>query len=221
MNQKTKIVAGIIVLIVLLGGGAFLMTKKPQPQASTLSAKIEQPEARKVTTETAQGTLKSLVASGKSVKCSFNNNNATDSAKVSGTVYVSGGKMRGDFKTTSGNSDSVNSHVVVDSQNSYIWTNTNKQGYKFAIADQQQTNTVRKSQGPDMNQTVDYSCQDWSVDSSVFTLPNDITFSSLAIPAVPNATSRGSTGGSNQCAVCDNIPAGSGRDACKSQLKCP
>ncbi len=218
MNQKNKIVVGIVILLVVLLGGVFLTMNKSKSQTSTPSAKVGQPEMQKATTETAQGTLKSLVASGKSVKCSFSNS-ATDSAKVSGTVYVSSGKMRGDFKTTS--NDSVSSHVIVDSQNSYIWTDMSKQGYKFAIANQQQTNAAGRSQGPDMNQTVDYSCQDWSVDGSVFALPTDITFTSPIMPAASSTTGGGSTGVSAQCAVCDNIPAGSGRDACKAQLRCP
>jgi hypothetical protein len=217
MNKKTGIVIGIVILLLLLLGVGIFLMKKPQSQIQT--PKTEQPgTTQNAAPETAQGTLKSLLAMGKSVQCSFSNA-ATDSAKVSGTLYVAGGKMRGDFQSTSGDT-SINSHMIADSQNSYIWTDMNKQGFKFSITNQQQTNTAVKSQGPDMNQTIDYSCQDWVTDSSVFTLPSDITFSSFAVPTITNTTGTSPTGVSSQCAVCDNIPAGSGRDACKAQLHC-
>jgi hypothetical protein len=219
MNKKTGIViAVVILLLLLLGGGVFLMTKKSQ----TPTTKTEQPAAQNTTPETAQGTLKSLLANGKSVKCSFDNS-ASDSAKSSGTVYVASGKMRGDFQVTSAETTTV-SHMIVDSQNSYLWTDNSKQGFKFAVNQQEPTGTTSGtsggSQGPDINQTVNYSCQDWSPDNSMFNLPSDITFSAFTVPTVPVVTGASTGNTSSQCAVCDNIPAGTARDTCKAQLNC-
>jgi len=220
MNKKTGIVIGVVILLlVVLGIVVFSMKNKNKTQ--TTSTMMTQPETQNSTTETTQGTLKSLFTSGKSVQCSYNNATADNSANVSGTVSVASGKMRGDFKTTT-NETTVNTHMIVDSQNSYIWTDMSKQGFKFAITDQQQTSTAGKTQGPDMNQVANYSCQPWKADDSVFTLPSDITFSTFTMPTTaPNAAGGTQTGVSGQCSVCDNIPAGSGRDTCKAQLNCP
>lgn len=166
MNQKVGITIGVVLLLlVLLGGGLFFLMKKNQTPSSVITP--VQQEAKPIEPQTLQGTLKDLFTSGKSVKCSFDNN-STDSAKVTGIVYVSGGKVRGDFSPAS--------HMVVDGQTSYLWTDMSKQGMKFAMT------TSDKTQGPDLNQQVGYSCQDWNSDATMFTLPADITFSAINIP---------------------------------------
>lgn len=219
MNQKTSIIIGIILLLlVVVGAGAFLMLKKPQPQTSVVK---QVPSLTQQTTpQMMQGTLKNLLSNGSSVKCSFDNNNSTESAKVSGTVYVSGGKMRGDFQAVT-KEMSVASHMIVDSGTSYVWTDLAKTGFKFSLTDQQ-PKTAGQNQQAVMDQNFNYSCQNWTTDTSLFVLPSDITFTSLAIPSAPATTGAGTTTNpSSQCAVCNNIPAGASRDACKAQLHCP
>lgn len=207
MSKKVLIGVGLLLLIVILVGcGLFLIFRKgvkPQPVVEKTEETMMTPEQP----QTLQGTLKDLFASGKSVKCSFDNS-ATDSAKVTGIVYVSGGKVRGDFATNT-KTLSVNSHMIVDSGTSYIWTDMSKQGMKFALTDQtQQPTSAGKSQAPDLNQQVSYTCQDWTATGSMFVLPSDITFASIS-------------GSTSACAACDYVPAGASRDACKTQLHCP
>lgn len=214
MNKKIGIISVIVVLLLLLvGGGAYLAMKKTSPSSLDTA-----PITQNSTANSSQGSLKSLFASGKSQKCTFNNT-STDTTKVDGTVYVAAGKVRGDFQTTS-NGTPLSSHMIIDSQTSYIWTDMSKQGFKMAIDTNQQTNTAANNQGPNMDQNVNYSCQGWSVDNSVFTLPADITFTSFTVPSAMPGGTNGTGAGTSQCAVCDTIPEGANRDACKTQLHC-
>ncbi len=221
MNQKTGIIVGIVILLlVVVGiGGYLLMRKNPTP-APVIQAPQQQ-VTQQATPQETQGTLKSLMASGGSVQCSFTNT-ATDSAKASGTAYISSGKMRGDFAMTVAGA-TRNSHIIVDGQTSYLWTDGIKQGMKFAMANPQPTTAAGGSnQGVDLNQSVSYSCQPWSADTSMFALPTDVTFMALTVPSTaPSTSGTGTTGVSAQCSACDNIPAGPAKDACKTQLHCP
>src|SRR5579859_5930351 len=115
MNVKIIIVA---IVILLLGGGAFVLMKKSATSNTAASGNTS-------------GTLRSLFTSGVSQKCTFNNK-ANGDAEVNGTIYAAGGKVRGDFQGNVGGS-TVNSHVIVDSQTFYVWTDMSKQGFKFAL----------------------------------------------------------------------------------------
>ena len=206
MNVKIGVIIGAIVVL-LLGAGAFLKLRKPSTSSTAPTA-----------SSMASGTLKSLFASNTSQKCTFNNK-ASGDAEVTGTIYAAGGKVRGDFQGNVGGS-TVNSHVIVDSQTFYVWTDMSKQGFKFALTDEEKAAANGKVQGPDLNQTVDYSCQGWTVDNSVFVVPADITFTSFTIPSPLPSGANGGGAGMSLCSVCNNIPAGPSQDSCKAQYHC-
>ncbi len=221
MKNKTSLIVLILIIIILLAGGAYFMMKKTPSKISETKMTQTSPTAMKTKGTMTAGTLKSLLTLGKSVKCSFSNK--TESNSSEGTVYVSGGKMRADFSSTSGKT-TTNGHVIADSQFSYFWMDQSKQGFKFPITNKE-TSTGTTQQSFDMNQSVNYSCGDWNADSSVFSLPIGVTFSSFNVPVVPtgmtgNSGGTGTTGQSSQCAACNSLPAGTAQDACKTQLHC-
>ncbi len=205
MNQKIILVIGLLILI---GGGIFFLTKKSSSPVSTTGSQ---------TGNAIEGTLKSLLTGGKSVKCTFTNQ--VEGATSEGTVYVAGEKMRGDFKTTAEGA-STNSHMIVDSQFSYIWTDESNQGFKFPVeseASPTTEGTTTPNQGFDLNEKVNYSCQDWSADNSLFTLPSNVTFSTFTIPGASGSPESNQP--SDPCAACANLPA-EAQQACKTQLNC-
>ena len=218
MNKNVAILIGVlIVFIVILG--AYSLTKK-SPQSSTNQAPVT--TEKKSTTQTMQGTLRSLLSAGKSQKCTYSNK--LKSASINGTVYVANGKIRGDF-TSGAEQTKVNGHMIVDSGYSYIWSDMSKQGIKMAIDLQQQqpTGSTANSQTPDINQTFEYKCQGWTEDATMFVLPSTITFSAVTLPGTQpsGATPSGvMTNPAVTCSICDKIPAGSGRDTCRTQLHC-
>lgn len=221
MNKK--IIVGIVLLLVilaLLGGGYWWMKKgqapaTPQPQTTV-------PAVQNATPQTVEGTIQSLLSSGRSVQCTFNS--ATTSAQVKGTIYVSGGKMRGDFEVVT-KAVTVISHLINDSQFMYIWNDATKQGIKIAnTTGQTQSKTPTSSQGPDMTKSYTYSCQDWSADSSLFVLPSAVTFMDVSVPAVKPTTATGSSQTTPTvnpyCSYCTGLPAGAAKTACLTQYSC-
>jgi hypothetical protein len=215
-----KILLVIILLILLIGlGGLLLHHKSNQPIAMKATTT---PVAMKQTHPiTQEGSLKSLLALGGAKKCTFSNSDTQNS--VSGTVYVSDGKMRGDFLSKSVSAN-VTGHMIMDSGYMYIWNDETNQGMKMAFNPNQEITPVpnHNSQAPNLNQSVSYSCGSWSADQSMFAIPTNITFSSITIPSGVPSTSgaNASSGNSVSCSTCNAIPAGPGRDACRAQLHC-
>lgn len=215
MNKKIIPIVIILLLLVIGVAAILMMTKKSTPQDSTNTIPKEAQNGEGSKGQTIEGTLKSLLTGGKSQKCTFGN--STEKTTVNGTFYISKGKMRGDFKSTSGEID-MNTHMIVDSSFSYMWTDKTNQGFKFPIEEQEKTAPSQDNQPVDLNEKMNYTCSDWREDSSLFSLPANITFQSFVIPTL---APTGSAGGSvDKCSVCNSLPAGDAQDACKTQLNC-
>ncbi len=116
------------------------------------------------TMKMAEGTLKSLLSMGSSQVCTYSTTN-TNKASVTGTVYVSSGKMRGDFVSTRADMK-VNGHMIVDNGYTYMWTHLSNPGFLRNVEVSQMepsvTPTATNNQAPDLNQSVSYSCQGWT-----------------------------------------------------------
>jgi uncharacterized protein YxeA len=222
MNKNVAIVVGILILIII-GFVAYSAMKKPSQPTNKVMVTSENKPAASNSQTTAQGTLKSLLTSGKSQKCTYSYTH--QSTTVNGTVYVANGKMRGDFVSPSGQSK-VTGHMIIDGGYFYVWTDLSNSGIKMAVNQEQPaTAAVNNSQTPDINQSFTYTCQGWAEDDSLFTLPSSISFMTTALPVAPSSSGVGTPSGagtspSSYCAACDNIPAGPGRDACRTQLHC-
>lgn len=215
MNKKI-LVPVIIIVLILLGGGALVMKNK---SAHTQVNPTPAPAAAaptKATAAQAQGTLKSLLTSGVAQTCTFTNQKQ---ATTNGTIFVAGGKMRGDFTSTN-QGQTVSGHIILNAGYSYVWTDMTKQGMKIALTEQQASGSAN-SQSMDVNQTVSYSCKPWAPDASKFTLPADITFTTFTMPGAAaggTVTSPGITA-TSECGACDSLPAAA-QTACKTQLHC-
>ena len=227
MKNKNTIIIVAVILILLIGGGLYLgMKKSPAPMVQP-NQEVKTPVAvnnsgNKV--QDVEGTLKSLLTGGKNVTCTFSDN--LKEVNISGTVYAANGKVRQDFESNT-SAGKMTGHMIVQSPDAYMWTDQMNQGFKFSIEGQPTPSAASKnSQTPDINKSMKFSCQPWNPDNSLFTLPANITFQSMSVPAVPPTGGTAQTmpngaGVSNQCGVCNSVPAGLGRDACKAQLKCP
>ena len=217
MNKKLGVIIVIIVLL-LLGGGAYVMMSKSK-SAQPPTATTPQPTETTTTASQVRGTLKGLLTSALPQTCSFTNDTG-----ASGSVYVSGGKMRGDFTATN-QGKTFSGHMIIDSGYSYLWSDAMPRGMKIAMSDVQPTGTATNNQSMDVNQTVSYSCKPWVPDSSMFTLPANVTFTTFTMPkgvGTTGAMTPPSSAGapSSACAACDNLPAGPAQTACKTQLNC-
>ena len=212
MNKK---LLPVIIIIVLIVGfyGAYRVYKHfarlaaaPVTQTATGTQ-----EASPVTS------LKDLITQGIAQSCTFSN------AGTTGTVYVSGGKVRGDFSTST-TSATTQSHMIVMNNTSYIWMEGQKTGFKMSYDPNATPGTSSSAPNGsfDASANMNYNCSTWVVDASQFTLPAGVTFTSFAAPtqtAPAAGTSSGSSSNSSQCSYC-NALSGADKTKCLVALNC-
>jgi len=198
MNKKVLIVIGVVLLLAL-GGWFYMNSKKANVAPATETATgTQQPSAAT--------SLKDLITKGIAQTCTFTNDG------TSGSVYVSGGAVRGDFDTVA-NGATTKSHMIVKDNSSYIWTDGQTTGIKMTY-DPNATPAASASATSgsfDAGANMNYKCSAWLADSGKFTLPTGVTFTSFTPP------STGAT--SSQCSYCDSL-TGDSKTQCLTALKC-
>lgn len=217
--MNSKLVGIGVVVVVLLGLGWWSMQGRGTGQEASTGETQESAAPTSGPTS-----LKGLLGLGLAQQCTFSD--TTEGAMTSGTVYVSNGKMRGDFTSTTGG-QTVTSHMISDSTNSYIWMDGQSTGLKTTFEAQADGDTPTSSPaaqtgGVDVNKDVNYSCSPWLVDSSKYNLPSGVQFTDLnnLFPAAAGAGVGASTSTkTQQCAACDTAPA-SAKAQCLAALGC-
>ena len=86
----------------------------------------------------------------------------------SGTMYVSGGKMRANF---------VYASMISDGNYLYAWTNGESTGLKLLAAISVSGSAIAAKGGFDPANELSFACNPWAEDASVFTPPTSVTFS--------------------------------------------
>jgi hypothetical protein len=234
--KKTPFLVIVIVVLLLLAGGAYLLIKHTHNGASQ-SAQTANTQGQPLMSPQKKS-LFDFFSMGGSQKCTFSDkiNNS------SGTVYVSSGKMRGDFQSVD-NGTTKQTHMINDGSYVYIWTDGQSSGYKMSLkavkseaaqvstAPGSNTSGQTQSQSVNMHQQADYSCGGWSADPSLFTLPQGITFTDYSSMMQGSGSSAGTGSSTTQqgtqthgsaamCAECNQAPAGQARNQCLSALHC-
>jgi hypothetical protein len=206
MNKK--LVPLVIIGILLAIGVIFLSTRKKATPATT-------PQTSETPTATGPKSLKDLLSAGVAQECSF-----TDPEGNSGSVFITSGKMRGDF-TTKSDKETIKSHMVVDGNTSYMWMDGQESGYKFSFdAANAPTPTAGQPQTFDTNKQMDYKCKPWIVTGSMFSLPGNIKFTDFSQLMAPKTTGTApATGDQSACAACDQVPADA-KAQCRTALGC-
>ncbi len=185
-NQKSGFAPLLVIAIIAvlaIGGGAYVVSKNKVKVAN--EEKMENNEERKsegdevkVESNTnVKGSLRSLLAIGKNVMCTFTS--TAGGVNSSGTTYIgSNGDMSGNFSSTT-SSGTIASHMVMKGGMSYAWSGN--QGVKMNIAEMN-ANSAKTSNGQsvDIDSQVDYKCEPWVRDESKFILPSSVTFMDLS-----------------------------------------
>ncbi|MEK7501952.1 MAG: hypothetical protein AAB609_00335 [Patescibacteria group bacterium] len=209
MNNKILLAAGAIILVIVLGGAAFIMSRNSsKAPISTQVTQNEKPVSN-------QKSLKDLIESGQAQKCTFKDKSA--SVNVEGTTYVASGKMRGDFNSAVGEKN-IMMHMIVNDKTSYTWMDGQTTGYKMVFDPAKMEAPAGSQQSVDVNKVIDYNCSNWTVDSSVFTPPANVKFSEVGAMMVPSGVPTGASV-QDKCSVCDALPADS-KAECRTALKC-
>ena len=212
-----------VAIVLLIGLGIFFFaTMKSQGPSSKITA--QPTSASKM--ENISGTLNDLLARNISTQCTFES--TTEFGTSSGSVYVAGKKMRGDFKTKQKDGKEMQSYMIRDNDYIYTWSNLQKEGSKIKIVDMdKQIEEMKKNpsfQGSQNavsleNQNANYNCKPWNKDESMFSVPTNIKFIDLTeqMEKIQNVSKDLKQ---TQCAACEKLPEGQSRDQCLTSLGC-
>jgi hypothetical protein len=212
--MNTKIIAGIIAVVVVAGAAFFLTRPKPTSEVASNTNTAE--SATQASVETAS--IKSLIESGRSRMCTFKT--VESGTESRGTVYVADGKMRGDFEVEYAGGVNVY-RMIHTGSTSYMWEEGTETGFKMAL-DSSNFNTGDQNQSIDPNKNLEFNCESWEQDSSKFEIPTNINFAEMpTIPGNLNANSSAS-GSLNtkevQQAMCNSLPEPA-KSQCISAIK--
>lgn len=124
------------------------------------------------------GSWNDLARRGGNYMCIINSAGAND--VTSGTVYVSGTDLRGEFisKTAAGQ---VTSNMLKKGDMMYVWSSAYSQGFmmKAEASSAQTSGTATQGQGVDQGQSYNWNCSATGADASKFVKPSNIEFMDL------------------------------------------
>lgn len=214
--NKTLIIIGVVVILVLFGGGAFMvLNRSGEKEPSSLKSSSVTPAAS--TTELTS--LRDLPSLGSNKTCTFFD--AEIDSK--GTMYIGSGELRGDFETNT-EGEIITSHMIQDGSDMYIWSDKEKQGIKVSLAEAAKAAGSIDISKLDLNKKVEYTCSTWTPDPGFFKKPTDVEFQDYnkmmeGLQEVWKMATPGVSSGPAACNICDSV-TGDARVSCRKAMKC-
>lgn len=207
--MNTKIIGVIVAVILLLGiGGAYFLN-----QNKTATQKSESETT--TTTENKTSSLLDLLSLGKNQVCTFNT--TSSNSNVEGTFYIAGEKLRGNFKTTVDEKTEEMS-MIRDGNTTYIWGPSLPTGIKMTLSLDDISSNEQTNQYVNTTEKLNYDCNDWIVDSSLFTPPSNIKFSELPSSLLPKTTGT-TTNNQSDSNLCAQITDPTAKAACENAMQ--
>src|SRR3989344_4398939 len=210
-------IAGVVIVIILIALVVWYFTSGRSKKDTKSGTETTQDQLAAESPKS----LKELLALGKSQKCTYSE------ANNQGMFYFADGKMRGDFTSSSNAGQTVQSHMMSDSEYMYSWSDGTESGIKIKIDANQEAQSTNQQSSVDVNRQMNYNCSSWSVDDSKFSLPTNIKFQDFnSMMPQGGSGGSGSAGGSasgsvdykaQQCAACDSL-TGDDKTQCKTAL---
>ena len=165
--------------------------------------------------ENFSGSLNDLIKRGLPTKCAFSY--AEDGVAQVGETYISGEQARVNTKMTNeGKASEV--YVIKKGTDYYIWTSdTPGKGTKFSFTETEEKELQEKGQqankNVDFDKKVDYKCDVWLPDNSLFAVPSNVEFQDMT-EIFKDMIDQGGQIMQEVCDMCDSLPAGAARDNC-------
>lgn len=221
--MKSVKILPIILLLILISAGAFFgyktLTKKTTQEGDGTSQLPLVEQKAQEEESLFSGKITDLLSLGKSIKCTYSLP-VQDGTTGTGTILVSGTKMRGDSTITTADNGTIESHFISMDNTMYTWSPSMPRGFKMAI-DPETINSETPGEIPEeakaLQEQMDYKCLPWIPDQSVFELPADVEFVDLS-ELTKSLPAAGDTG--NNCAVCDLAQTEEAKAQCLASLNC-
>ncbi len=219
------IVIGIAVLAILGVGSFFVFSNDSSNESmSTSSDSHTNSNTSAENTNPVKGTFAELLTLGQNYTCTFDHADVAGN-KTAGTVYVaaSGDKLRGDFTLTPVEGAPYDIGVIRDTDYNYVWS-SEFGGFKTKVkaADGDIFSSGEENSSVDNlnDENVNFDCERWTVDSSVFVPPSTVEFLDVeAMMGEIEVDANASVDGLD-CTLCDSVPDGASKDQCLQALGC-
>lgn len=188
MNKK--IVIAIVAGVVLVAGGAaaYVLTRPDETTDSLANTSDTTEEHHHENdghdhdhSQASAASISEFMKAGEIKKCTYNDDESA------GTMYFARNeRLRMDYRSKA---DPANSgSAIITSGQQYVWSNSTKQGVKFAFTPSgaESQNQSSSQQNVDVNKKYNFTCENWLLDESVFTPPADVKFTDFStLPALP------------------------------------
>jgi hypothetical protein len=170
-------------------------------------------------------TLKDLMSGDldENVRCEFSHV-VSDDNRLDGVTYISGKKVRVDYKLAVPEQGQKDLHMISDGEYGYVWGDSFlgdvMQGSKFKLDDTAATDSAEADETTPSGDYLDYEtpvtkCEVWNPDMALFEIPGDITF----MTAEELQDSVMQSVGTQNCAMCDSLPVEQ-KASCRQSLNC-
>ena len=240
--MKKNLIIALIAIIVAVGIFIFLQKQKP----TSVPEAVQQQTAEQAAQPQGDGmrSLRDLLALGTSQKCTFASN--VEGQQSEGTVYISGGKVRGDFASrVSANGALVMSHMIIEGNTMKMWQDGESMGMVMTIPQGGDVPQQTGEKSLSYDEKVDYQCAPWIIDGSVFVAPTTVMFHSMdqmmqhSMPAgggaagdagmmegmEPMNMDMGAAAGGvelkeRQCRLCEDVTGAEAKAQCKAAFQC-
>lgn len=236
MNKSTTILI-LVLFVLMLAGGAFFFLKPTSrsnlyeqgTRTNPVTGLNEDSTAVDDESTSISGNLMELIKLGKNYSCEFDYTDDTGNS-TKGMVYISdsGNKFRGEFEMTQGDGTVVTSNMLSDGEYNYMWSSELPQGFKFKITSEddslfgdyadEETSSTPSSFDADMN--VDFDCDAWRVDNSMFEVPSNIEFMDTSSYMNSGSEETSAPYVQDACSACNQVPAGDSREQCLQAFGC-
>jgi len=179
MTNMAKMIVGVLVAVVILGGGYFVLRDtNVENQTANVEGALQNENAN-VEGEKKMAFL-DFVKQGGSYMCEVHQDvKGVDNV---GTVYLADGKVSGIFHTNAGDTP-VDAMFIIRDGMTYMWSSAMpKVGFKSKVdlsavsADASTAPSYTWNAGA----VRDYNCTPWTADEAKFTVPTTITFTEIS-----------------------------------------
>lgn len=170
----------VVVVIALLGYSLLNRGSGAEGTEADYTSTATTTDTAQVQGERFNGTFAQLAGRTGSWKCTIDTSAA--STTVTGTSYVSNGKVRADMTMQTPQNGVIETHMISDGTYAYTWSSMMPQGIKMKITTDQSgmvANAGKSGQGLNANSSYAYRCDPWTVDASLFVVPTTINFMTL------------------------------------------
>ncbi|MBP6881242.1 MAG: hypothetical protein KBC35_01310 [Candidatus Pacebacteria bacterium] len=186
--MKNFIILGVIAVVALGGFIYFTFLATPAHELASEAEDTAAALSRETATTPAApepkkgtGTLESIRLLNEDLECTIST--VAEGQQSTGTYFVSGGSMRGDFLTDSPDlTGQVLSSMIIDAGMMYVWSEIEGGMYGVKMDLAQAAAPEATSREPvSRNAAVEYDCKPWTnVDRTVFMPPTSVLFQDMS-----------------------------------------